>query len=78
MEKSVLMKIETMFDHNGVMTQVFSKRVKLVVDFKNLVLATLVDERVTDKVHFEKDYSLLDFMRYQRQVADEAERLGGV
>lgn len=72
------MKIETTFDHNGAMTQVFSKRVKLVVDFKNLVLATLVDERVTDKVHFEKNYSLLEFDRYQMQVAEQAKKLGGV
>lgn len=77
--KTPIINCETLFDTaKNTMTQIFSKRVKLVVDFQNLIIVTLIDEKIADKIHFEKDYSLKDFNRYQLQVSEQAEKLGGL
>jgi hypothetical protein len=74
-----IINCETFFDTaKNTMTQVFSKRVKLVVDFKNQVIAALIDERIVDKIYFEKDYSIHEFNRYQLQVSEQVEKLGGL
>lgn len=46
---------ETTFDTaKNTMKQIFSDRVYLVVDFNNLILATFIDDKMVDKVSFEK------------------------
>ena len=68
METPVI-KCETIFDtKENTMTQIFSQDIKLIVDFKNLIVALLIEEEVADKFSFKEDYTLTDFDLYQNQV----------
>ena len=67
---------ETSFDTaNETMTQIFSERVKLIVDFNRMVIASFVDGKVVDKFSFDSAYTLKDFGRYQNAVLEQARKL---
>lgn len=68
-------KCETIFNTTeNTMTQVFSEKIKLIVDFKNLIVALLIGEVVVDKFSFKEDYTLTDFDLYQKQVINIVKR----
>lgn len=71
-------QVTTTFDTaNSVMKQRFNSRVVLIVDFKNMIIGTFIDDKMVDKIDFEKHFTLLDFEKHQQKVMEQAEKLGG-
>lgn len=65
----VIVECETTFNTaENTMTQMFSERVKLVVDFKHKIIVLMKDNDIADKFSFEINYTLQEFERYQRNV----------
>lgn len=65
----VIVECETTFNTaENTMMQMFSERVKLVVDFKHKIIVLMKDNDIADKFSFESNYTLQEFERYQRNV----------
>ena len=76
MEKIGKLSWTTEFDTaNETMTHVISRRMKMILDFKNRIISVLKDDVVLETKRIEHGYSIQDYMNYQLQVAKSAENL---
>lgn len=78
METPVILNCETIFRDTATedsMTQIFSERVRLFVDYRNEVVVLFKDDNIIDKFSLKKDYTIQEFGRYQLQVKNLAESL---